>query len=112
MVRRLHLPQMLGGDCVLQLVIDAYSRKVVGRQFASHMRTTRVLDALRMALHQRAPRADVALASGRAAHSSSWPSLSTSPGSTTSVCTKLSATATPRDRGTLRCQRQANQTIK
>jgi putative transposase len=42
-------------------VIDAYSRRIVGWQFASHMRTTLVLDALRMALHQRAPGADVAL---------------------------------------------------
>jgi putative transposase len=31
-------------------VIDVYSRKVVGWQFARHMRTTLVLDALRMAL--------------------------------------------------------------
>jgi len=42
-------------------VIDAYSRRIVGWQFAPHMRTTLVLDALRMALHQRAPGADVAL---------------------------------------------------
>ncbi len=42
-------------------VIDAYSRRIVGWQFASHMRTTLVLDALRMALHQRTPGADVAL---------------------------------------------------
>jgi putative transposase len=42
-------------------VIDAYSRRIVGWQFASHMRTTLVLDALRMALHQRAPGADIAL---------------------------------------------------
>ena len=42
-------------------VIDAYSRRVVGWQFASHMRTTLVLDALRMALHQRQPGAEVAL---------------------------------------------------
>jgi putative transposase len=41
--------------------IDAYSRRIVGWQFASHMRTTLVLDALRMALHQRQPGADVAL---------------------------------------------------
>jgi putative transposase len=34
-------------------VIDVYSRKVVGWQFASHMRTTLVLDALRMALSTR-----------------------------------------------------------
>jgi putative transposase len=42
-------------------VIDAYSRGVVGWQLASHMRTTLVLDALRMALGQRRPGADVAL---------------------------------------------------
>jgi transposase InsO family protein len=42
-------------------VVDAFSRKVVGWQLAAHMRTTLVLDALRMALHQRRPGADVAL---------------------------------------------------
>ena len=34
-------------------MIDVYSRKIVGWQFASHMRTTLVLDALRMALSTR-----------------------------------------------------------
>jgi putative transposase len=42
-------------------VIDAYSRRIVGWQLASHMRTTLVLDALRMALHQRDGGADVEL---------------------------------------------------
>jgi putative transposase len=42
-------------------VIDAFSRRVVGWQLAPHMRTTLVLDALRMALGTRAPGADVAL---------------------------------------------------
>jgi putative transposase len=42
-------------------VIDAFSRRVVGWQLAPHMRTTLVLDALRMALHQRGPGADVEL---------------------------------------------------
>ena len=42
-------------------VIDAFSRRVVGWQLAAHMRTTPVLDALRMALGTRAPGADVAL---------------------------------------------------
>ena len=42
-------------------VIDAHSRRVVGWQLAAHMRTTLVLDALRMALGQRRPGADVAL---------------------------------------------------
>jgi transposase InsO family protein len=49
------------GLVFFSFVIDAYSRKIVGWQFASHMRTTLVLDALRMALHQRSPGADVAL---------------------------------------------------
>jgi transposase InsO family protein len=42
-------------------VIDAYSRAVVGWQFAQHMRTDLVLDALRMALAVREPGAEVAL---------------------------------------------------
>jgi putative transposase len=42
-------------------VTDAFSRRVVGWQFAGHMRTDLVLDALRMALHQRGPGADVPL---------------------------------------------------
>jgi len=49
------------GLVFFSFVIDAYSRKIVGWQFAPHMRTTLVLDALRMALHQRAPGADVEL---------------------------------------------------
>jgi transposase InsO family protein len=42
-------------------VIDAYSRRVVGWQFANHMRTDLVLDALRMALTRRQAGADVEL---------------------------------------------------
>ncbi len=42
-------------------VIDAFSRMVVGWQLAAHMRTDLVLDALRMALGQRGPGADVEL---------------------------------------------------
>jgi putative transposase len=49
------------GVVFFAFVIDVYSRKVVGWQFAEHMRTDLVLDALRMALHQRGPGADVDL---------------------------------------------------
>lgn len=49
------------GLVFFSFVIDAYSRRIVGWQFAAHMRTTLVLDALRMALHQRQAGADVAL---------------------------------------------------
>jgi putative transposase len=42
-------------------VIDVWSRRVVGWQLASHMRTDLVLDALRMALSQRRAGADVEL---------------------------------------------------
>jgi transposase InsO family protein len=42
-------------------ILDAYSRMVVGWQLAAHMRTTLVLDALRMALGLRGPGADVEL---------------------------------------------------
>ena len=49
------------GLVFFSFVIDAYSRMIVGWQFANHMRTDLVSDALRMALHQRAPGADVSL---------------------------------------------------
>jgi putative transposase len=49
------------GTLFLAFVIDAFSRRVVGWQLAPHMRTDLVLDALRMALHQRGPGADVEL---------------------------------------------------
>jgi putative transposase len=49
------------GVVFFAFVIDVFSRRIVGWQFASHMHTTLVLDALRMALHQRGPGADVAL---------------------------------------------------
>jgi transposase InsO family protein len=42
-------------------VIDVFSRMVVGWQLATHMRTTLVLDALRMALGLREPGAELAL---------------------------------------------------
>ena len=49
------------GISYFAFVIDAFSRKVVGRQLASHMRTDLVLDALRMALGQRDHGADFQL---------------------------------------------------
>ena len=49
------------GVVYFSFVIDAYSRQIVGWQFADHMRTDLVLDALRMALAQRGPGADVEL---------------------------------------------------
>ncbi len=42
-------------------VIDVFSRRVVGWQLATHMRSSLVTDALRMALHRRAAGADVEL---------------------------------------------------
>jgi putative transposase len=49
------------GLLFFSFVIDVYSRRVVGWQLASHMRTDLVLDALRMALSRREPGADVNL---------------------------------------------------
>jgi len=49
------------GLVFFSFVIDVYSRAIVGWQFASHMRTDLVLDALRMALAQRQTGADVQL---------------------------------------------------
>jgi putative transposase len=49
------------GKAYFSFVIDVFSRKIVGWQFASHMRTDLVLDALRMALGTRQPGADFTL---------------------------------------------------
>jgi putative transposase len=49
------------GLVFFSFVIDAYSRRVVGWQFANHVRTDLVLDALRMALTRRQSGADVEL---------------------------------------------------
>jgi transposase InsO family protein len=51
--RGLHVPAQLAGPVFLNFVLDVWSRRVVGWQFASHMRTDLVLDALRMALSTR-----------------------------------------------------------
>jgi putative transposase len=49
------------GVVYLAFVIDVFSRRVVGWQLASHMRTDLVLDALRMALGTREHGADLRL---------------------------------------------------
>ena len=49
------------GRVYFAFIIDVYSRMIVGWQFAGHMRTDLVLDALRMALGLRAPGADFTL---------------------------------------------------
>ncbi len=49
------------GVVFFAFVIDVHSRRVIGWQLASHMRTDLVLDALRMALGTREPGADFAL---------------------------------------------------
>jgi putative transposase len=49
------------GVVFFAFILDAWSRRVIGWQLAGHMRTTLVLDALRMALHQRDGGADIAL---------------------------------------------------
>jgi putative transposase len=49
------------GLVFFSFVIDAYSRRIVGWQFSTNMRTDLVLDALRMALTRRPAGADVEL---------------------------------------------------
>jgi len=49
------------GVVFLAFVLDAYSRRIVGWQLAGHMRTSLVLDALRMAIGVRGPGADFEL---------------------------------------------------
>lgn len=51
------------GKLYFSFIIDVFSRRIVGWQLASHMRTDLVLDALRMALGTRQPGADFTLIS-------------------------------------------------
>ena len=82
------------GVVYFSFVLDAFSRMIVGWQFASHMRTDLVLDALRMALGQRGPGADVQLI-----HDSdhgSTPAATTARRSTSTPCSPRPArSATP-----------------
>ncbi|MGH8302560.1 MAG: IS3 family transposase, partial [Steroidobacteraceae bacterium] len=51
------------GRSFFSFIIDVFSRMIVGWQLARHMRTSLVLDALRMALAVRSPGADFGLVS-------------------------------------------------
>jgi putative transposase len=53
--RRLYLHPDLGWIPYLAVVIDAWSRRIVGWSMATHLRTELVLEALNMALWQRRP---------------------------------------------------------
>lgn len=53
-----YIPTWAGFLC-LAVVIDAWSRRVVGWAMASHLRTELVLDALNMALAQRHPEDEI-----------------------------------------------------
>jgi transposase InsO family protein len=52
---RLYVPTA-AGFLYLAVVVDVWSRRVVGWAMANHLRTELVLDALNMALGQRRPR--------------------------------------------------------
>jgi hypothetical protein len=83
------------GVVYFAFVIDAYRRAIVGWQFAAHMRTDLVLDALRMALAQRGAGADVVLVH-QATPATSTPRSATPRSSTTTACSPQSAaSATP-----------------
>src|SRR5882757_5484291 len=71
------------GFLYLAVVLDAWSRKVVGWSMANHLRTELVLDALEMAIGQRRPR-------------QRWPASALSKAGTTRCdCILPSATARP-----------------
>ena len=80
------------GVVFFSFVIDVYSRMVVGWQFADHMRTDLVLDALRMGLARRRHGADVELIHHSDAGSQGRTPRSTTPRpSTTTACSRRSA---------------------
>jgi len=83
------------GVVFFSFVIDAYSRRVVGWQFSTSMRTDLVLDALRMALPRRRAGADLDLVHHSDA-GSRYTSLPSSRNSTTTTsCSRSARSATP-----------------
>ena len=60
------------GFLYLAVVLDAWSRKIVGWSMANHLRTELVLDALEMAVGQRRPR-NVIHHSDQGSQYTSWP---------------------------------------
>jgi putative transposase len=87
------------GVVFFAFVIDVFSRRIVGWQFAPHMRTTLVLDALRMALAQRGPGADVELVHHSDSEAASTPRSTTRRRSPTTASSRRSArSATPTTR--------------
>jgi putative transposase len=79
------------GRSFFAFVIDVFSRMIVGWQIARHMRTSLVLDALRMALAIRQPGADSELVSHTDQGSPSTPVRTTPSSSTTRRCWRPSA---------------------
>lgn len=53
--RRYHPRAYLGGRLYLAVILDAFSRRVVGWALADHLRTELTTAALEMALHTRRP---------------------------------------------------------
>ena len=66
------------GFLFLAVVMDAWSRRVVGWAMATHLRTELVLDALQMAIDQRQPRKS-STTQTRAASTPLWPSENAAP---------------------------------
>ena len=65
----------LVGFLYLAIVLDVFSRRVVGWAMATHLRTELVTEALEMAVAQRRPEAVVHITPTRAASTRRWPSV-------------------------------------
>ena len=82
------------GVVFFSFVIDVYSRMIVGWQFADHMRTDLVLDALRMALARRRHGADVELIHHSDAGSQICRTITARPSTTTACSPRSGRSAT------------------
>jgi transposase InsO family protein len=56
------------GFLYFSIVLDVFSRRIVGWAMATHLKTELVLDDLHMAVTQRRPGRDPSLGSGRSVH--------------------------------------------
>ena len=69
-----YIPTLAASFLYLAIVLDVFSRRVVGWAMAAHLRTELVVEALEMAVAQRRPAAVIHHSATRAASTRRWPS--------------------------------------
>jgi len=94
------------GWLYLAIILDAYSRKIVGRAMADHLRTELATAALQMALETRRPKPGLIQHTDRGSQYTSTPVRSTA--SCWRPIRRARASVGPAPAGTMRCPRASS----